>query len=340
MGRDLTLYPKKATKQDLKEFVESLGFVKCKHLWDWPKGTLNYSWFEYEDYRSTDGVSVDIYPVSSEENKYNDNKWALHVRNLYSASLYDVIMLNKVLRDARKRFGGTIHGDYGTNQYAPLWEDTSTPISRGISKVYRRVFQSMESIENALPDEKILTDIEEEDEDDLIRITKSFDPTRFIYNGLVPFLVAMFEYFFSEIFQILLKYDKRAKEKIHSYKQKIDFQLVLDVERKEKSIENIIAMNYTFQNMNQLNNAYKDWLDIDVKKILYKKKKLGNSVSFLENKISDIIQYRHGIVHHFQIDKNLRKKEFKIMIKTIELCVIEFSQFLERKYSFKIEKEI
>ena len=46
MGRDLTLYPKKASKKDLMNFIESFGFIKCIHLWNWPKGTLNYSWFE------------------------------------------------------------------------------------------------------------------------------------------------------------------------------------------------------------------------------------------------------------------------------------------------------
>jgi len=37
MGRDLTLYPSKASKKELKNLVESLGFVKCSHLWDWVK---------------------------------------------------------------------------------------------------------------------------------------------------------------------------------------------------------------------------------------------------------------------------------------------------------------
>lgn len=46
MGRDVTLYPTKATREELKDFLESSGFKPCKHLWDWPKGTLNYSWFE------------------------------------------------------------------------------------------------------------------------------------------------------------------------------------------------------------------------------------------------------------------------------------------------------
>jgi len=54
MGRDVTLYPKKATKGELKKYLEGIGFKKCRHLWDWEKGTLNYSWFDYEDFKSID----------------------------------------------------------------------------------------------------------------------------------------------------------------------------------------------------------------------------------------------------------------------------------------------
>jgi hypothetical protein len=67
MGRDVTLYPKKATRKELSNYLESLGFERCVHFWDWPKGTLNYSWFDHEDYKSIDGVSADIYPISDEE---------------------------------------------------------------------------------------------------------------------------------------------------------------------------------------------------------------------------------------------------------------------------------
>ena len=73
MGRDLTLYPDRATKQDLKSYLEDLGFQKCKHLWDWPAETLNYCWFDAVDFRSIDGVSADIYPVSDAEPRYENN---------------------------------------------------------------------------------------------------------------------------------------------------------------------------------------------------------------------------------------------------------------------------
>ncbi len=339
MGRDVTLYPKKATRKELSNYLESLGFERCVHFWDWPKGTLNYSWFDHEDYKSIDGVSADIYPISDEERSISGNEWALHVRNTYSASWHDVAMLNRVLKGARKQFGGTIKGDYGTNKYAPMWEDKSTPISRGISGVYQHIKQELSAVKYALPEPSINHPQPPGGKiDDFIEFTKSLDPSRVIYNGLVPFAVSMFEYFFSQAFQILIAYDNLALEKRANHKSKIEFSAVLDVHSKKRSIENLIAENYTFQNLDQLNKAYKDWLDIDVRKILFKKKRIGESVAFLENRISEIIQYRHGIVHHFAIDKSLTKDAYIHILDAISMAIEEFVLFIEKKYQIAIDK--
>lgn len=337
MGRDLTLYPRKASKDDLKKYLETIGFVKCKHFWEWPKGTLNYSWFDYEDFKSIDGVSADIYPLSNEDLKITGNKWALHVRNLYSASWHDVKMLNDVLKGARKQFGGIIKGDYGTNRYAPLWEDNSTPISRGISMIYSHVLKEMSVVKFSLPEPSIKQQNLTGDKiDDFIKFIQSVDPSRVIYNGLVPFAVSMFEYFFSQAFQILIKYDEFALKKRNDHRQKVDFEVLLEIEQKKSTIENVIASNYTFQNLGQLNKAFKDWLVIDVRKVLYKKKRIGNSVAYLENRISDIIQYRHGVVHHFVIDRSLTKDDYINILDTIEKGIKEFVSFIESKYAFKV----
>lgn len=342
MGRDLTLYPNQASKQELKTYIESLGFQKCKHFWDWPDGTLNYSWFDYADFKSIVGVSADVYPLSGDELEVTGNPWALHVRNRYSASWHDVKMLNDLLRGARRMFGGTIKGDYGTNRYAPLWEDNSTPISRGVSAVYGHVSQEISSVKFALPDSSIQApDPQDADKKirDFIELTKSMDPSRVIYNGLVPFAVAMFEHFFSQVFQVLIAYDGHALKKRQSHNTKVAFSTLLEVNSNQRTVEEIVASSYTFQNLDQLNKAYKEWLDIDVRKVLYKKSRIGRSVTFLEHKIADIIQYRHGIVHQFEIDRTLTRDGYLEILAAIEKAMTEFVKYLEVKYSVTIEKD-
>lgn len=110
MGRDVTLYPKKASRKELRDHLEGLGFVRCGHFWNWPAGTLNYSWFNDEDFKSIDGVSADIYPVSEDKRHLTNNEWALHVRNVYSASWHDVEMLTGCLRRFEKNLGERLRG--------------------------------------------------------------------------------------------------------------------------------------------------------------------------------------------------------------------------------------
>ena len=342
MGRDLTLYPKKASKSDLKKYIESLGFKPCKHMWDWPKGTLNYSWFDKSDYKSIDGVSVDIYPVDKTENIYSENEWALHIRNLYSASVFDVKMLNSVLKGARKLFGGTISGDYGVNKYAPLWEDKSTPLSRGISYTYRKVINSLDALKFTLPDEIMDKQFNEKTankrEKEVFNMIKKYDPMRILYNGMVPFLISAIEYYFSKVFVILLKYDISVKNKIINHNQKVEFQQLFQIKSDEITFEEIIAKNYSFQNLNQISKAYNEWLNIDIRKILYAKKRIGNKTRFIENRLEELIQYRHNVVHQFILDNNLSKNNFYELIDVIEKTIEEITKYLEIKYNFKIDR--
>lgn len=338
MGRDLILYPKQATKQELKQFLEIRGFKKCKHAWTWPEGTLNYSWFEERDYISIDGVSADIYTSKGDKNKRWENEWALHVRNKYSASSFDVKMLNKVLRDARSQFGGTIIGDYGTNRYAEEWDDDSTPISRGVGKVYAEIMEKISSLEHSIPEASLSLDYNNRssEEIELLDQIAKYDPSRTLYNALVPFAVASMEYFFSKVFEILIKYDERAVVKQKENKQKVNFSVLIDVIDGNETLEKIISSNYSFQNVSQINKAYKEWLDIDIKEILYKKKKIGKSIDFLEVKFDSIIQRRHGIIHRFSFDNTLTKETYFDILKTVKVIIDETITSIEKKYDVQI----
>ncbi|QSB18901.1 hypothetical protein JN403_21150 [Pseudomonas sp. 15A4] len=110
------------------------------------------------------------------------------------------------------------------------------------------------------------------------------------------------------------------------------------MQKNKQSIESIIAESYTFQNLDQLNKAYKEWLNIDVRNIFFKKKRIGQSITFLENRISEIIQYRHGIVHHFAIDRSLTREAYIDILDAISLAIEEFISHIEDKYKMKIQK--
>ena len=108
------------------------------------------------------------------------------------------------------------------------------------------------------------------------------------------------------------------------------------MKKNKKTIEGIIAENYSFQNINQINRAFKEWLGIDIRKILFKKKKIGKNVVFMENKISEIINFRHEIVHHFLFDNELTRGKLINIFSAIKISFKEVINTLEDKYSIKI----
>ena len=327
MGRDLRLYTETASKAQLVSYITSLENIESSsHLWNWPKGTVHYHWFEKKDYLSKTGVEITIFKVTEDHKKYARGNWALHLRNTYSATWHDVNMLNHILRTAKQKFGGDIYGDYGKNRYAPLWEDRSNAMSRGIAWVCEMTHHNISAVTFSLPKEIIN---HKKNYGELELVLKSHDPSRVIYNGLIPFLVSILEFYFKNIFIIGLKYDSSANLKIANHSQKVSF---IDLQNNVDS-EELIAESYTFQNMRQAKKAFNEWLDIDIEAII----STNTSNNDLWNKLESLIKYRHEIVHHLGVDTQLSRDNFieqsKVVTDILETLVAHFS----KKYEIEVE---
>ena len=343
MAREITLYPERASKDELKKFVEKRGYEKTKHLWDWSKGTLNFFWFDYDDYKSISGVELDIYPVSNEESLHTNNKWAVHVRNNYSGSFFDVKEFNEVIKQLRKRFGGIIMGDYGKNRYAPLWEDDSVPMQRGIECIYKYQKDVLKKVRHSLPDEIIqLTKSKNSKIESLNNFMKQQDPSRVIYNGLTPLLVSIVEYFLYSYFIVVLRYDLQAKQKIENLsKIKLDFS---DIEKLEKGIyskEEIVADQYNFQNLESSQKAFRDVLNLDLHNILHSKiiRKSRPRVDLFQL-VSELIEDRHEIVHKLRLDLLLSKTDFIYKLDIVQCMIDTVTDKIENKYGFQINRDV
>ena len=88
---EIILHPKAASRDDIANLLKGLGYRPCEHLWDWPKGSLNFQWFEHTDYLSYDGVGATVYKASSDKHQLGDCEWALHTRTRSSASSADQV---------------------------------------------------------------------------------------------------------------------------------------------------------------------------------------------------------------------------------------------------------
>jgi hypothetical protein len=328
MGRDLRLYPNDASKTELVSFVMSFKNMRTSsHLWDWPEGTEHFFWFDDKDYRSITGVEITIYPIRNSESAISSGKWAMHVRNTYSATWHDVDMLNKVLRTGRKKFGGNIFGDYGKNRYAPLWDDNSTPMSRGLAWVSGMAHENIRAVSHALPDEYVTP----EGDSDLGRIIASADPARVIYNGLVPFLISILEFYLKNAFIIGLQYDLGAQGRVRNYLQELGPEVSLG----GKNAEEFIADKISFQDLHNVKKAFRKWLTIDIKKPL--DQSVTMPIESLWRRLNDLIQYRHDLIHRMGVDTDFSRGAFLKQSQLVEEALDVLLKTFVEKYHIDIE---
>jgi len=113
-----------------------------------------------------------------------------------------------VIRAARKKFGGYFTNDwYGKNRYIRVKPDVRDAVARGIYLSYEHVRERISALRIALPEPNV--SLEQLVGTDLEALSRH-DPSRVVYNALVPFTLAAIEHFFGQCFRILLKYDKHS----------------------------------------------------------------------------------------------------------------------------------
>ena len=326
----MVLYPDRADWRALCSHLRACNFEPCEHLWNWPKGSRHFHWFEHRDFRSFDGVEATVYPTKDAEKKrYPQSTWALHTRTRVWASASDRQQQNSVIRSARRQFGGRFVNDSygGTNRYIPITLDLRDPVARGIYISYERVREKVSAVRYALP--KPQEGLERLVGTDLEALAKA-DPTRILYNALVPFALAAIEHFFSQAFKTLLKYDKGAQSRLLEHNRRLDIVDVVSIRDGSKTLEDVVASWYSFQSIARIHAAFKEWLDIDFWSILRRRRKIGRRLPLLERKLNQLISFRHGVVHRFDVDLELKREQIEEILDLVMVVIDEFVSHLEK----------
>jgi hypothetical protein len=327
MSVEITLYPKTGSKAEIRRLVDSLGAKGTTHLWDWPQGSLHFHWYDSTDFKSADGVEITIYPLTPDEQVARRSAAvALHTRTRIAASSFDREQQNLIIRTARRSFGGWFYNDWhGTNRYTPVEADIRTPQGRGIALAYEFVTTQVRSVRATLPapskgfptEGKLAT---------LARL----DPTRVLYNALVPFVVATLEHFFSETFKILVRYDDKAQKKLAEQNRRVDIKDLLAVAGGSKRVEDIVAEGYSFQSLDSIHAAFKDWLGIDIRRLLRRRRKIAGRIAFLDEAWERLIDRRHDLVHRFEIDRGLSREQIDQLLAAALLLIDTITEHLEQ----------
>ncbi len=310
------------------------GFQPCGHLWDWPKGSLHFNFFEDKDFLSYDGVEATISPPSEDRTKeLGPCEWALHIRTRASASPYDKYLQDELVREARRRYGGSFYNDWrGRNRYNNTPSDGRDAVARGIFLVYERVTTKLSMVSLSLPDGGM--GLNKEPQDDygkmVVETLLQNDPARSLYNAVIPFIVACIEHFFQSSFKILLQYGSGTNEKLLKSSKKVDMSDALLIASGKKTINDVVADWYSFQSIEAIHKAFSDWLGIDFWKVLRKRKKIGNNIMLLESRLRELIDVRHGIIHRFDFDPTLDKGALISLFDLTRAVIDEFVLYLEK----------
>jgi hypothetical protein len=343
MSLEITLYPKNASKSKLINFLKQNNFIKIKHYLKEMNTDeiLHYHWFNDNDCVSFDGVEATIYQTSLDERKeYNCTEWALHTRTRASASREDKLQQNNIIKKARQIFKGTFYNDwYGTNRYTNIndYPKLSAP-ERCLTLMFNNLYDKINKLKFSLESYKspIETQLSSITDESVLNFIKSQDPSIVLFNSMIPFLVSLIEYLFSQSFLILIKYNTYAQSEIQKETFKVSFQDALNIEKGLLSTEELITNNFTFQNMNHINKAFKKYLNIDILNIFSKRKKIDNKLIRLNIKLEEIIELRHSMIHHFGYDNVINKEEFEKLLNIIKNVIETFLEYLEKENNWRL----
>ena len=334
MSTVLTLHPERGSRKKLQQLLLEMEFARSTHLWKWPKGSLHFFWFELAGYASFEGVEATIYPPSEDQQReLGQCQWALHTRTRGQPSPADLAKQNGVIRTARQRFGGSFYNDWrGRNRYIEVERDKRDAVGRGIFLIHRTVDQEINLLKYAIPGPSItLNETTDPDVKRLVEHVGHLDPSRVLYNALLPFAVAAFEHFFSSCFRILLEYgeNRERRSKLPQGSYKLTLPELDEVAKGTKTVEDIVMSRYSFQSLNGVHKAFNDWFEIDVWKILRKRKRVGKRLPMLERDLRRVIERRHGVVHRFELDRELGKEDVNAVLDLILTIMEVFVEHLE-----------
>jgi hypothetical protein len=272
------------------------------------------------------------------------NDWWLRTRTSIWASTFDQRFQNETVRAIRQAFGGTFYNDhYGHNRYTRIQSVESTPTSRGLYALLSRVKGELDSLEHVIPEEqfKVLDTpagpiTEETDKTGIFKLTQQVDPSRVIYNALVPFLVAALEHVFRETFEILLKYDNDARAMLEGQNRKLSYSEAILLARGELTLERIASSWFSFQNLDSIQKAFKDVFNIDVWKLIRRRRRVRAKLPLLSDALTNLIGARHGVVHHFSVDRQLRREGLLQLLHLVRTIIDVLEEEMTRRLGLPI----
>ena len=162
------------------------------------------------------------------------------------------------------------------------------------------------------------------------------DPQRVLYNALVPFAVAAVEHFLSRSFKVLLEFDPKARERLLRQTRKVEMVEAVSIAKGEMSIEDVVVGWYSFQHLDSIQKAFCEWLGIDFRATLRRRRRIGRRVFTLDAELGRMIEARHGVIHRLQINRGLQRHGISELLDAAMAVIDAFVDHLESQRSMRI----
>lgn len=318
MGYDCANYLGKGTKlKDVQEFLILLGFEKINNNF--------FFFFERKSLVQLTGIDVSIYIDKTK-------RIVVYSHTTVSKGFYEHEVHNNTLRQLKKRFGGYFTTSNGKNRYLTFGGPLRKNEEAACFKAYfefdnnKRVTlyqfisllnDSEEKFSKWYKNKKILP---------VIRLTH---PPIIASNIGIPYLLSTLEEYLRVTYIALFSFSGFKKEILK--KSKIQNEDLYSIANESSSVEEIISKNKSFQNIDAIDNNFKE---ID-RKICFKDllKRTTPKSKYLE-KLQNLIFTRHALIHQAQLNYYYSVEDYERDVKIVTEIIKIFYDNLIKIYKW------
>lgn len=304
MGRDAFVHINKSefSEKSVEILIIMMGFHKRNGV---------YVCCRDDDYKYYSPVY--IYKIEE-----TDSELIFRVRTQILASSYDVQKQNDTLRNLRKYCHAWFDSDIGKNRYFEVGE-----LIRGAESGCYFAVANLENCFSLLSFSLSKYPIDNDAELQMRDFSGLPTPNAFNANVYLSYLCALMEDYFRETYIALLKYSDRKEKVLNTKLSSFD---LAEISRNERSVEEAFARTLSFQNIHKI---MKHFTDLDSKLDLSAplKKPYHNRKKSLLDKLDNIFERRHGMVHRKEVDPYYTCEMLRKDIEDVKASI-------ERVYSY------
>jgi hypothetical protein len=331
MSIDLLLYCKKVPQiSEIEEVIIPLGFKMEKEFSN--EDYSQYLWFEEKDLASLRGCWLGWYKGEIEEAPRGT--LTVFIAKTYAGRSHeDLDMQNKVVKELKKRFGGSVYNDETGRGY--LRNDIPK-----LSYPEKRCGLAYNSLKENIGRTKLVASkTPAETKSSWKDLVLSFNENVIINNLLIPFLVSSLEDFLRSFFIAYLDSQRDVLSLVYEQKGKLEYTTVRDLLQGKLTIAECEANSYSFQNLSSANSAFQQYVGVSLNNIWNRRKKYDGRAYKVLEVLQELLNFRHRIIHEAHIRSNLSEKDVARYAKFVEYAGELLAQYLEENRKFRIDLE-